>query len=46
MSGTYLIQLEGGKPIVGLCEPENEENWLVSDVTLMETNVNALKNTS
>ena len=32
--GTYLIQLEGGKPIMGLCEPENNGNWLVSDVVI------------
>ena len=32
MSGTYLIQLEAGKPIVGLCEPDNDGTWLVSGV--------------
>ena len=31
--GTYLIQLEGGKPIMGPCEPDNDGNWLVSSVT-------------
>ena len=35
-SGTYVIQLAGGKPIVGLCEPDNDRNWLVSDVRLVE----------
>ena len=36
-SGTYVIQLAGGKPIMGLCEPDNDGNWLVSGVTVVET---------